>query len=78
MCGRILKEERSVVIKMKALCNHFHRSLSGKNTNWTSHLRAHRERCRDRNQSNEEFEFEFDEKFARKELATMIILHDYS
>ncbi|GER43052.1 BED zinc finger [Striga asiatica] len=77
---------------LKAKCKHCKQYMLGNPSQGTSHLRKHFERCKSRksqdirqmvlkgNFSKEKFElspYSFDQELSRKELAKMIIKHEY-
>lgn len=79
--------------KWKAICNYCQKKLGGESKNGTKHLHGHFASCplrktRDIKQSNLKGKinnegkvslgtFSFDKEVARKELASMIVLHEY-
>ncbi|KAH7665852.1 Tam3-transposase (Ac family) protein [Dioscorea alata] len=69
--------------KWKAICNYYQKKLGGESKNGTKHLHDHFASCplrktRDIKQRKVSLgTFSFDEEVARKELASMIVLHEY-
>ncbi|XP_026440579.1 zinc finger BED domain-containing protein RICESLEEPER 2-like [Papaver somniferum] len=86
-------ENKKIKGEDKAVCKYCHKPLGGKSTNGTKHLHAHMKRCPRRKQQDirqsiitpskksdgrsQLNTYSFDQSFARKELAYMIIIHEY-